>query len=196
MFTFGGGFNASSLPTLASSVAQALSGLAAQAQTTWGKQHGSDGAHGNVTATSMRAGQLGASGFFNVNGGTELFPAPLDVPAGVTFIQVAMSPTFQALVYGIRQAGQRYGDVLFIGPSPEGPEPVFLIDRAHGSAISPPLGTEIAFEASLSSYTGPAPRQFWVNSPQSPVMLIYLPGRGTNQSDAWCIPQMIDSLSI
>jgi hypothetical protein len=130
-----------------------------------------------------------------VDGGTELFPAPLDVPAGVTFIQITMTTGFNALVYGIRQSSQRYGDVLFIGPSP-GSGPVFLMDRGFTGPIPPPLGTEIAFEASLSSYTGPAPRQFWVNSPQSPVMLIYLPGRGTNSADAWCIPQMVDTLSL
>jgi hypothetical protein len=196
MFTFGGGFNASSLPTLASSVAQALSALAAQAQTTWFKQHASDGSHGAITATSMRAGQLGASGIHEVTPPIDWAPAPLDVPAGVSVVQITVIATFSPIIYGIRQAGQQPGDILFIGPSPTAGDPLFLVDRAFGGAISTPLGTEIAFEASLSTYTGAPPRQFWVNSPQSPVMLIYLPGRGTNQSAAWCIPQMVDTLSL
>jgi hypothetical protein len=53
MFTFGGGFNPSSLQTLSSGVAQALQGIAAQIQTTWFKQHDKNGAHKAVTATSV-----------------------------------------------------------------------------------------------------------------------------------------------
>jgi hypothetical protein len=53
MFTFGGGFQSTSLSALASGVAQALSGLAAQAQTKWFKQHDANGAHTAVTANSV-----------------------------------------------------------------------------------------------------------------------------------------------
>jgi hypothetical protein len=196
MFTFGGGFPSTSLSGLAAAVAQALSGVSAQASTTWFKQHASDGSHGAVTATSLRAGQIGASGIHEVTPPIDWAPAPLDVPAGISVVQITVIATFSPIIYGIRQAGQQPGDILFIGPSPTAGDPLFLVDRAFGGAISPPLGTEIAFDASLSSYTGPAPRQFWVNSPQSPVMLIYLPGRGTNSADAWCIPQMVDTLSL
>jgi hypothetical protein len=52
MFTFGGGFQSTSLSALASGVAQALSGIAAQVQTKWFKQHDAFGAHTEVTATS------------------------------------------------------------------------------------------------------------------------------------------------
>jgi hypothetical protein len=54
MFAFGGGFPSTSLPELAAAVAQALSGIAAQASTTWFKQHAADGSHGHITATSAR----------------------------------------------------------------------------------------------------------------------------------------------
>jgi hypothetical protein len=53
MFTFGGGFQSTTLPGLASAVSQTLSGISAQAQTRWNKQHTSDGSHTAVTATSV-----------------------------------------------------------------------------------------------------------------------------------------------
>lgn len=53
MFTFGSSLNPRSLPALAASVAQALSGLSAQAQAAWTRQHVADGTHGDLTATSL-----------------------------------------------------------------------------------------------------------------------------------------------
>lgn len=53
MFTFGGGFNPISRQALAAGVSQALSGIAAQVQAAWNKQHVSDGSHGDVTASSI-----------------------------------------------------------------------------------------------------------------------------------------------
>jgi hypothetical protein len=195
MFSLSSMLPSGSLPELAESVRRSLGSVQAQIAAAWTAQHNADGSHGNVTATSMRAGQLGANGIFTVVAPPDFFPAPLDVPAGVSLVQITTQATFSILVYGIRQVGQRYGDILFIGPSQDAPEPIFLIDRGAAGPIPPPLGTEIAFDASITSDTG-TPKQFWVSSAQSPVMLIYLPGRGTNRSDAWCIPQFIDSLSI
>lgn len=54
MFTpGGGGINPNSLQTLAASTALALQGIATQVQTRWFKQHDHNGAHKDVTATSI-----------------------------------------------------------------------------------------------------------------------------------------------
>lgn len=98
--------SSSSLPGLANSVRLALDGIVAQAQTNWFRQHASDGTHGNVTATSMRAGQIGASGIFTVAPPIDWFPAPLDVPAGVSVVQITPQAGFSPIIWGLRQAGQ------------------------------------------------------------------------------------------
>lgn len=58
MFVFSDLINGRSLPELAESVRGAFSGLAAQSQTKWFKQHARDGAHKAITATSIESAGL------------------------------------------------------------------------------------------------------------------------------------------
>lgn len=58
MFTFGGSLPSTSVKDLADGVSRTLSGIAAQIQTTWFKQHDRDGSHTNVTATSLESAGL------------------------------------------------------------------------------------------------------------------------------------------
>lgn len=195
MFNLGSMLSSGSLPELAESVRRTLSAVQAQVGTAWGVQHNADGTHANVTATSMRAGQIGANGLYTVDYTVAygVSPAPLEIPAGVSVVQLKVILTHSMTIFGIRQVGQQYGDILFIGPAQGSTDSIFLVDRANASS-STPLGTEIAFDASITNSTA-TPKQFWVSTAASPTMLIYLPGRGSNNADAWCIPQMTDRLS-
>lgn len=73
MFVLGDLINGRSLSSLAESTRTALANVAAQAQTRWLKQHDGDGAHKDVTATS-----LVLAGLFKANGRVSI-GAPLHI---------------------------------------------------------------------------------------------------------------------
>jgi hypothetical protein len=130
MFTFGGGFNTSSLPALASAVAQALSGIAGQAQTKWSKQHDVNGAHTNVTAAIAVAELFKANGRINIGAPLHLRrpleadTQPFYLGAGergaaaamATFIRIQTSSLDPSPFYwhGLDAAGREEGDVIFL----------------------------------------------------------------------------------
>jgi hypothetical protein len=158
MFSLGGGFNGSSLEALAASVGQAFAAIQAQAQTRWFKQHGSDGAHKDVTATSLvLAGLLQANGRINigtpvhVNRPLEADTQPFYLGAGsrgaaaalASFVRVTTSSSDPSPLvwHGLDAAGRADGDVV-----------VFLND-----------GNEV-IEFVSESASAPAHTQFFANS--------------------------------
>jgi hypothetical protein len=134
MFHFGGGLNGTSLQTLAASATQALSGLAAQAQTKWSKQHDGNGAHTDVTATSLvLAGLFKANGRINIGKPVRIV-RPLEAEtkpyylgsatsrrlgghadANASFICITTSSLDPSplIWHGLDAAGREEGDVVF-----------------------------------------------------------------------------------
>jgi hypothetical protein len=189
MFVFSSLINASSLTSLGESVRNAFVSLAAQVQTTWFKQHDRDGAHKEVTATSVRTQRLS----FAMNDGTNktgrVFVVdatggsqgvPLDVGAGVQFVSIISPAAGSYTLYGIRQADVAYGDLLFVRKDPRGLTTVVIQDRV---AASVPVGTEIYVSAdATTSYP-----EYYLQEHGVWLPLIYSPGVGTNGVDGWAM---------
>jgi hypothetical protein len=151
--------------------------LIANIGTGWAAEHDADGHHTNITASGACAcAQLKLRGLvtLDVSGGGAT-AAPLAVPAGVSVISLR-TPLIGGLdVYGIQQVGQRYGDVLFLTKATNfagGAISLRSLANSLFGAGSTPIGTEIVCSAD----------PFVVSLP---VQLIYLPYRGTGQTDAW-----------
>jgi hypothetical protein len=135
MFTFGGGFNPSSLQTLSSGVAQALQRINVQIQTLWSKQHTIDGSHTDVTATSLvLAGLFKANGRLNLGNPVRIV-RPLEAEtqpyylgsatsrrlggqadANASFICITTSSLDPSplIWHGLDAAGREEGDAVFI----------------------------------------------------------------------------------
>lgn len=189
MFVFDDLINGHSLAALAESTRTALQDVAPQIQTTWFRQHARDGAHKDVTATSVRTQRLSLA----MNNGTDktgrLFVVdarggsqgvPLDVGAGVQFVSIISPAAGSYTLYGIRQAGVQYGDLLFVRKDPLGATTVVIQDRV---AASVPVGTEIFVSAdATTSYP-----EYYLQQSGVWLPLIYSPGVGTDDVDGWAM---------
>jgi hypothetical protein len=181
--------NGNTLASLAESTRMSLQNMAAQVQTSWFKQHARDGSHTDVTATNVRTDHLSLAmnrdanktGRVFIVDGTSAQGIPLDVAAGVQFISI-VSPAGPATysLYGIRQAGVQYGDLLFVRKDPRGQSTVVIQDRL---AASVPVGTEIYVCADAA----PSYPEFYLQEHGVWLPLIYSPGVGTNNVDGWAM---------
>ena len=132
MFTFGGGFPATSLAGLSAAVAQAIAGIRAQTATKWFKQHDATGAHTAVTATSVTVDgplTIGRLSFaptpftYGADGARGIVVSP-DI-GSLTVAEVWHFPNVEkagviipdlssgsAAIYGLSTIGRRAGDVV------------------------------------------------------------------------------------
>lgn len=176
--------------SLAESVRQAFASVQAQVAAAWFTQHDKNGAHKDVTATSVRtqrlsfamndgANKTGRLFVVNATGGSQ--GTPMDVAAGVQFVSI-ISPAGPATysLYGIRQAGVQYGDVLFVRKDPQGQSNVVIQDR-HSTEV--PVGTEIY----VSADAAPSYPEFYLQEHGVWLPLIYSPGVGTDGVDGWAM---------
>jgi hypothetical protein len=152
-----------------------LDQLVASIQTGWGTEHDSDGHHADINATgTCTCQQLKLRGFVTLDVSGSATAAPLEVPAGVSFavFKTPIIGTFD--VYGVRQVGQKYGDVLFLWRDLVGG----AVPNFHSGANSvfgagtTPIGTEMILSSEPLT-TG------------RPLKLIFLPMFGNGSSDAW-----------
>lgn len=184
----------------AESVRTALQNIEAQAQTRWNKQHRSDGSHGDVTAQSISTPRLrlrmagdpvikgiaprykpatpeGAIFVRDVpaNGANGV---PLDLGPDVMFVSIVAPGGGPYLLYGIRQQGVRYGDVLFVRKDPRSASNITVRDRVVASV---PAGTEIHVpQDCAASYP-----EFYLTTSGAWLPLIYSPGAGTANVPGW-----------
>lgn len=188
MFVLSDLINGSSLASLAESTRMALQNVAAQVQTSWFKQHARDGSHKDVTATSVRTDHLSLAMNRGTNKTGRLFVVdatggaqgvPLDVAAGVQFVSIISPAAGSYTLYGIRQAGVQYGDLLFVRRDPRGATTVVVQDRV---AASVPVGSEIFVPATSGSYP-----EYYLEQSGMWMPLLYSPGVGTSGVDGWAM---------
>ncbi len=173
------------LTQLATWTEDQLTQLATQIGTGWNMEHDSEGGHTSVTCSgTLTCQQLKLRGFttFDFSGGATT-SAPLTVQVGVSFVSLIAPGSGPLDVYGINQVGQQYGDILWLRRDPKSPSNVVFHDRA-GFAVTPRntevyLDSEITASYPLFRLTGAA----WVP-------LVYSPGSGTNNLDAWVLLQV------
>jgi hypothetical protein len=162
MFTFGGGFNPSSLQTLSAGVAQALSGIAAQIQTAWLKQHDKNGAHTNVTATSLvLAGLFKANGRINIG-------KPVRI---VRPLEAETKPYYLGSATSRRPGGQADANASFICITTSSIDPDPLVwhgldaaGREEGDAVFFLNDGNTTVEFVSQSVDAPLDSQFFINS--------------------------------
>lgn len=163
------------LGQISQALAEEFDQLVANIGTGWAQEHDADGHHTDISASgTCTCAQLKLRGFVTLDVSGTAICAPLVVPAGVSI--VVLKPPLATLdIYGIRQVGQRYGDVLYLmkGQAFAGATPA-LRDRANSTfgAGSTPEGTEIRCSADPFSAT-------------LPVQLMFLPNGGTSATDTW-----------
>jgi hypothetical protein len=161
MFVLGDLINGRSLTTVAESTRTALQNMTAQAQTRWHKQHDRDGAHKDVTATSLvLSGLLQANGRINigtpvhVNRPLEAQTQPFYLGGGgrgaaaalASFVRVTTSSLDPSpfIWHGLDATGRADGDVVFFVN--DGNEVIeFPIESA-----SAPVGTQFSGTAGAS----------------------------------------------
>jgi len=134
MYVFSNLINGQSVTSLAESVRRSFGSLAAQVQTTWFKQHDLDGAHKDVTATSLESAGLVTFPRFGFRPGPE--GAGADGPRGIVVSPDIGSMTIteawhfpyieragviipdlssgNAAIYGLSTLGRQVGDVVFL----------------------------------------------------------------------------------
>ena len=185
MFVLGDLINGKSLASLAESTRTALQNIAPQIQTTWFKQHDADGAHKDVTATRVRAGQLGAGARVAANTARAASLAPIQVAEGVTLISIN-TPAAGTDLYGIYQPGAQIGDIVAVCADKDSGGVLrihHLANTSPGPGTVPP-GTEIGWDALFFTTS---PLQLSIASHRSPLLLMYLQSIGSQRSNGWGI---------
>jgi hypothetical protein len=172
------------LQSLAQWTQDQLVTLASAIATGWNVQHDGEGHHTDVTATRVRTGSLGLNGIYQINLGNQTSIAPLVIPAKVTVIDIVTGGATVDL-YGIQQDGAQFGDILaiscYFGSSN------LQVNGLANSTIGPgttPIGTEIVWDFLFHAVS---PLVLSVSSFRSPLLLMYLPRRGSQQASAWSV---------
>lgn len=191
-------FTLTNLPTTATiealreRIRAAFTTMQAQIQTVWNVEHRSDGTHRDVTADSVTTPQLrlsmarggaptGAIYVVDASGGSGPFGLPLDVPKGAMYVSIVAAGGGAFALYGIRQDGVQFGDRLYVRRDPRSASNIELQDRVVASV---PVNTEIHVPQDVSaSYPS-----FFIAGPCW-VELIYTPGAGTANANAWALLQ-------
>jgi hypothetical protein len=205
MFDGGGHIDGRSSGSIAESVRATFESIQAQAQTRWYKQHDASGGHTDVTALSISTPRLrlrmagdpattrGAAPRYKpatpdgaifvrdaTSGSDWTNGVPLDVAPHTMFVSIRANGGGPFLLYGIRQPGVRYGDVLFIRKDPRSASNIEIQDRVVASV---PVGTEIHVPADqTASYP-----DFYLTTSGAWLPLVYSPGVGTNRADGWAM---------
>jgi hypothetical protein len=184
------------------SVRAAFERIEVQARARWFKQHRSDGSHTDVTALSISTPRLrlrmagdqhtkgvpprykpatpdAAIFVRDASGGVDWTNGvPLDVGPHVMFISIIAAGGGPFLLYGIRQEGVQYGDLLFVRKDPKSASNITIRDRVVASV---PVGTEIHVpQDSAASYP-----EFYLTTSGAWLPLIYSPGAGTANVPGW-----------
>lgn len=203
MFNVNQFFDGRSLGSLTESVRRGFDSVHAQTATTWFKQHAGDGSHKDVTALSISTPRLrlrmagdpaatrGAAPRYTpatpdaaifvrdaTSGSDWVNGVPLDVPEHAMFVSIRANGGGPYLLYGIRQAGVQYGDLLFVRKDPRSAANITVRDRVVASV---PVGCEIHVpQDSAASYP-----EFYLTTSGAWLMLVYSPGAGTANVPGW-----------
>jgi hypothetical protein len=159
-----------------------LATLASSIATGWNVEHDGDGHHSDVTATRVRTGSLGLTGFYKPDLTGLASVAPLIVPAKISLVQIKCSSGTHLDLYGIQQDGAQFGDILVIGANTVPDVRIFGMANSTVAVGTVPIGTEVVWDF---LFQPTSPLVLSVSSFRSPIILMYMPTIGSQAASAW-----------
>lgn len=175
------------LSQISQSLVDEFDQLIANIGTGWAVEHDDQGHHTTIAASGpCTCAQLKLRGFVTLDLTSGSGGTPLAVPANVSWVSILTPNPGPIDIYGIRQVGQQFGDILFIRRSPLSTGGTIQFhDRATAAAT--PLGTETYLDSEVAvSYPIFHLTGSWVP-------LVYSPDAGTNRTGAWSFLQIVSS---